>query len=55
MATEPDLSLSRAMPLLGRAVRLRCPNCGSSGLWRTWFSMQTVGGDLHEARSRPTS
>ena len=42
MAAEPDLSLRRAMPLLGRGVRLRCPNCGSSGLWRTWFSMRAA-------------
>ena len=28
------------MSLLWRAIRLRCPNCGGGGLWRTWFRMR---------------
>jgi uncharacterized protein (DUF983 family) len=40
MATETDLSLRRVVSLLWRALRLRCPNCGSGGLWRTWFRMR---------------
>ena len=30
------------MSLLWRAIRLRCPNCGSGGLWHTWFRMRTA-------------
>jgi uncharacterized protein (DUF983 family) len=29
----------RIVPMLGRALTLRCPNCGSRGLLRSWFRM----------------
>jgi uncharacterized protein (DUF983 family) len=35
-----DLQLRHVAPLIWRAVRLRCPNCGGSGLWRHYFQMQ---------------
>jgi len=25
--------------LAGRALRLRCPNCGGRGIWRSWLRM----------------
>jgi uncharacterized protein (DUF983 family) len=37
-----DLRPSRAVLLLWRAIRLRCPNCGSGGLWRSWFTMRAA-------------
>ena len=40
MTTEAKPSLGRAVSLLWRAIRLRCPNCGGGGLWRTWFRMK---------------
>lgn len=30
----------RGVVLLWRAIRLRCPNCGSGGLWPSWFRMR---------------
>jgi uncharacterized protein (DUF983 family) len=32
--------LSRALVLFGRALRLRCPNCGRSRLFTSWFRMR---------------
>jgi uncharacterized protein (DUF983 family) len=33
--------VSPAIPLLvGRALRLRCPQCGSGGLFRSWLAIQ---------------
>ena len=29
----------RILPMLGRALTLRCPNCGSRGMLRNWFHM----------------
>ncbi len=29
----------RMLPMLGRAITLRCPNCGSRGLLKNWFHM----------------
>ncbi len=40
MAIEAGLSLGRAVSLLWRAIRLRCPNCAGGGLWHTWFRMR---------------
>lgn len=42
MDGQPSISrtLRRAVPLLWRAVRLRCPNCGGGGLWRNWFHLR---------------
>lgn len=31
--------LRGALRIVGRAVRLRCPNCGGRGLFRSWFRM----------------
>jgi len=33
---EPERTLSYAVRLLGRAVRLRCPNCGKSPVLASW-------------------
>jgi uncharacterized protein (DUF983 family) len=35
-----DLIPRRLVPLLWRAVRLRCPNCGGGKLWRDWFHLR---------------
>ena len=35
-----DLTPRRLVPLLWRAVRLRCPNCGGGGLWQDWFHLR---------------
>ena len=32
-------SMRRMLPMLGRALALRCPNCGSHGLLNSWFRM----------------
>ncbi|HET7469558.1 MAG TPA: DUF983 domain-containing protein [Gemmatimonadales bacterium] len=32
--------LSRALMLFGRALRLRCPNCGQSHLFTSWLRMR---------------
>ena len=32
--------LERVALIVWRAVRLRCPNCGSGGLWQTYFRMR---------------
>jgi len=32
--------MPRALVLFGRALRLRCPNCGRSGLFTSWFRMR---------------
>ena len=37
-----DISLRRIAVLLWRALRLRCPNCGSGGLWDSWFRMRAT-------------
>lgn len=34
------LWLRRAGLLFGRAIILRCPNCGARGLFATWFRMK---------------
>ncbi len=38
MPTEP--TLSRAVRIAGRGLRLRCPRCGTTALFRGWFAMQ---------------
>ena len=38
MSVEPPLG--RTARVLGRAVRLRCPRCGETPLFRGWFSMR---------------
>jgi uncharacterized protein (DUF983 family) len=40
MTNEANSSLGRGVLLLWRGIRRRCPNCGSGGLWRTWFRMR---------------
>jgi uncharacterized protein (DUF983 family) len=32
--------LRRALRIAGRAVRLRCPHCGSRGILQSWFRMR---------------
>jgi len=32
-------SLRRALLVAGRALRRRCPHCGGSGIFATWFRM----------------
>ena len=36
-----ELSVSRALKLLGRGIRLRCPNCGEGRLYGSWFHLKT--------------
>ena len=36
---EPARGLKRALRLLARALVLRCPNCGSSRLFASWFRL----------------
>jgi uncharacterized protein (DUF983 family) len=33
-------AVRRIVALLWRALGLRCPNCGSRGLWLSWFRMR---------------
>jgi uncharacterized protein (DUF983 family) len=33
-------TLRRALRLFGRALRLRCPNCGGRPIFRSWFRMR---------------
>jgi uncharacterized protein (DUF983 family) len=35
-APEPERTLTNALRLLGRALRLRCPNCGKSPVLKSW-------------------
>ena len=30
----------RVLWMIWRAIRLRCPNCGGSGLWKNWFHLK---------------
>ncbi len=30
----------RAVPLFGRALRLRCPNCGGRNIFANWFTLR---------------
>lgn len=39
-ADPVQFELRRAMLHLGRALRLRCPNCGGPGLFRRWLWMR---------------
>jgi uncharacterized protein (DUF983 family) len=44
VARGPDyeeLSLSRALTLMGRGIRLRCPHCGEGKLRATWLELKT--------------
>lgn len=36
-----EMSISRALKLLGRGIRLRCPNCGEGRILRSWFHLKT--------------
>jgi len=41
MSWSPEeLSLSRAVRLYGRGLRLRCPHCGGGWLPRTWLALK---------------
>ena len=33
-------SVKRAVRLFGRALRLRCPNCGGGPIFRSWFRLR---------------
>jgi uncharacterized protein (DUF983 family) len=35
-----DLSPRRLARLFGRAIRLRCPNCGGGGIFQSWFRLR---------------
>jgi len=35
-----ELSAARAVRILGRAIRLHCPHCGSGGILDGWFKLQ---------------
>lgn len=37
---EQALNLGRLRPLLWRAIRLRCPNCGGKGIFQSWFTLK---------------
>ncbi len=34
------LELGRALRMLGRALLLRCPNCGGRGIFSSWFTLR---------------
>jgi uncharacterized protein (DUF983 family) len=38
---EPHAQRTSFGQKVGRALRLRCPRCGSGGIVRTWFSLET--------------
>jgi uncharacterized protein (DUF983 family) len=35
-----ELSTARALRILGRGARLRCPNCGGRGILAGWFALK---------------
>ena len=35
-----EMSISRALKLLGRGIRLRCPNCGEGRIRQSWFHLE---------------
>jgi uncharacterized protein (DUF983 family) len=37
---DEAFDLRRMARLLGRALRLRCPNCGSRGIFASWFTLR---------------
>ena len=39
-ARKPASGVRRAALLLGRALIVRCPNCGGSGLFASWFRLK---------------
>ena len=40
VAARPRPSVGRALRLLWRGLRLRCPNCGQASLLKSWFSLK---------------
>ena len=40
--TQPPSTFHRALRLFGRALLLRCPECGSGGIFRNWLSQVPV-------------
>jgi len=36
-----SVNLRRAAAMMGRALLLRCPSCGSGGLWDSYFRIRT--------------
>ena len=42
-----QLDPRRAATLIGRALRRRCPNCGSGGLFRRWMMMRRTCPSCH--------
>ena len=39
-AGASELSTARAAHILGRALLLRCPNCGARGILASWFQLR---------------
>jgi uncharacterized protein (DUF983 family) len=39
---EQMVDVGRAVPLFWRAMRLRCPNCGSRGIFASWAQLRPV-------------
>jgi uncharacterized protein (DUF983 family) len=39
--SPPELDLKRTATLLGRALRLRCPNCGRGRMFTRWVIMRS--------------
>jgi len=37
---EHDLTLRKVATLLGRALRLKCPNCGGGGIFASWGTLR---------------
>jgi len=37
---EQIVDVRRALPLVWRAVRLRCPNCGAPGIFASWMRLR---------------
>ena len=39
-SNAPELDSMRALRLLGRALRLRCPRCGTRGIFASWTRLR---------------
>ncbi len=44
---EPERTLTNALRLFGRALRLRCPNCGKSPVLKSWGTVNTRCATCH--------
>ena len=38
--SRASLGLAHGLRLLGRALLVRCPNCGSGGIFASWFRLE---------------